>query len=229
MTLQSESLAAFEQRFGHRFADRDALNRALTHASTGADRNYERLEFLGDRVLGLVVAHLLYDAFSQDSEGDLARRHASLVSGATLAAVAARINLGEVLHLSDGERASGGARNENILADVMEALIGALYLDAGISGCESVIGTLWRDLLHTMAEPPRDPKTALQEWAQARGLGLPEYSMVDRSGPDHAPVFNVSVSIEGYPAAGADGPSRRAAEKLAAIRLLALIESGQYD
>ncbi len=225
MTQQSEELAAFEQRFGHRFADREGLNRALTHASTGADLNYERLEFLGDRVLGLVVAHLLYDTFPEDSEGNLARRHASLVSGSTLAIVAARINLGEVLHLSDGERASGGARNENILADVMESLIGALYLDAGMQDCERVIGALWRDLLHTMVEPPQDPKTALQEWAQARGLGLPEYTLADRSGPDHAPVFTISVSVEGYPTVSAEGPSRRMAEKQAAIRLLAMIEN----
>lgn len=219
-TDKQATLQEFEARFGHRFTDREGLRLALTHASTGSDSNYERLEFLGDRVLGLVVAHLLYNAFPDETEGLLARRHAALVSGATIAAVAGRIGLGEVLHLSEGERASGGARNENILADVMEALIGAAYLDAGLPACQSIIAALWKEILHTMAEPPQDPKTALQEWAQARALGLPEYVLEGRSGPDHAPAFRVSVRIEGFEAAEAEGPSRRAAEKAAAIMLL---------
>lgn len=219
-TDKQATLQEFEARFGHRFTDREGLRLALTHASTGADRNYERLEFLGDRVLGLVVAHLLYNAFPDETEGLLARRHAALVSGATLAVVADRIGLGEVLHLSEGERASGGARNENILADVMEALIGATYLDAGLSACQSVISALWKEILHTMVEPPQDPKTALQEWAQGRGLPLPEYVLEGRSGPDHAPSFRISVRVEGFIPVEAEGASRRAAEKAAAIMLL---------
>jgi ribonuclease-3 len=216
----SNALTAFEARFGHVFKNRERLNLALTHASTGADHNYERLEFLGDRVLGLVIAELLYEDFPNESEGHLARRHAALVSGATLAGIANAIDLGAVLKVSDAERASGGAKNENILADIMEALIGALYLDAGMAACKPVLGALWKDVLHVMDKPPQDPKTALQEWAQGLGLPLPRYEVVGREGPDHAPVFTISVEVEGYEAVAATGPSRRVAEKAAAILLL---------
>ena len=225
--INSVVLEAFEQRFGYRFKDRACLALALTHASTGADHNYERLEFLGDRVLGLVIAELLYTNFPKESEGDLARRHAALVSGATLAVIADGIDLGEVLSLSAAERAGGGAKNENILADVMEALFGALYLDSGLDRgmgvCAGVIAALWKDILHTMERPPQDPKTELQEWAQGRGLPLPRYELSGRQGPDHAPVFTVTVTVEGFNPVSADGPSRRAAEKAAAILLLAII------
>ena len=221
-------LPAFEQRFGYRFRDPAYLHHALTHASTGADRDYERLEFLGDRVLGLVVAHLLYEAFPDESEGLLARRHAALVSGVTLAGIGVGIGLGDVLHLSVAERAAGGAKNDNILGDVMEALIGAVYLDAGLEPCQAIIRKLWSDLLHTMVEPPQDPKTMLQEWAQARGLGLPEYILDGRDGPDHAPSFRISVRVKGMAeSATGEGTSRRNAEKLAAISLLKIIEDKQ--
>lgn len=216
-------LDRFEGRFGYRFHDRDFLRHALTHASTGGDRDYERLEFLGDRVLGLVVAHLLYTEFPGESEGSLARRHAALVSGVTLAAIAGQIGLGDVMHLSEGERAAGGAKNDNILADVMEALIGAAYLDGGLEPCQTLIAGLWKDTLHIMIQPPQDPKTALQEWAQARGLGLPEYVLEGRDGPDHAPSFRISVRIAGFDPASGEGPSRRAAEKIAAVHLMNMI------
>lgn len=216
----SDALQAFEGRFGHVFKNRERLNLALTHASTGADHNYERLEFLGDRVLGLVIAELLYEDFPHESEGHLARRHAALVSGATLASIAHVIDLGAVLKLSDAERASGGARNENILADVMEALIGALYLDAGMAVCKPVLGRLWKDVLHVMDKPPQDPKTTLQEWAQGRGLPLPRYEVTGREGPDHAPVFTITVQVDGHDAVSATGSSRRVAEKAAATLLL---------
>jgi ribonuclease-3 len=217
------TLDTFEARFGYRFRDRDYLRHALTHASTGADRDYERLEFLGDRVLGLVVAHLLYNEFPEESEGSLARRHAALVSGATLAIIASQIGLGDVMHLSDGERAAGGAKNDNILGDAMEALIGAAYLDGGLDPCHALIAGLWKDALHTMTQPPQDPKTALQEWAQARGLGLPEYVLEGRDGPDHAPLFRINVRIEGFDPATGEGLSRRAAEKSAALLLMKMI------
>lgn len=219
----NSGIGDFQERFGYRFKDVALLNLALTHASTGADHNYERLEFLGDRVLGLVMAELLYEEFPDEAEGDLARRHAALVSGETLAQLSDGVGLGDVLKISEGERAGGGARNENILADVMEALIGATYLDGGISPCRSVIAAIWKNVLHTMHTPPRDPKTALQEWAQGRGLKLPHYEVTGRSGPDHAPQFTVTVSVDGHPALSAEGPSRRAAEKAAAVLLLGRI------
>lgn len=214
------AIAVFEGRIGYCFHDRDLLRHALTHASADDERDYERLEFLGDRVLGLAVADLLYREFPRESEGALARRHAALVSGATLAVVAGTIDLGTVMRLSEGERAAGGARNENILADAMEALIGAVYLDGGLEPCRTLIAGLWRDILHTMAAPPQDPKTGLQEWAQARGLGLPDYVLEGRDGPDHAPVFKVSVGLPGFSRQYGTGPSRRAAEKAAASALI---------
>ena len=228
MPSKSDSLLdEFQKRFGHKFDDSGLFHLALTHASTGADRTYERLEFLGDRVLGLGVAEILYEEFPDEAEGDLARRHAALVSGATLAKLADKIRLGEVLKLSEGERAGGGAKNENILADVMEALIGAIYLDNGIAPCKTVIAVLWKDILHTMDTPPRDAKTALQEWAQARGLPLPKYEMIARSGPDHAPQFTITVTVDGFAPLSAEGSSRRAAEKNAATLLLDKIEGPQ--
>lgn len=218
------ALEDFQSRLGHHFADPTHLRLALTHASAGADTNYERLEFLGDRVLGLVMAELLYDSFAEENEGDLARRHAALVSGAALARVAAKIDLGTALTLSQAERAAGGAQNENMLADAMESLIGAIYREAGLDPCKRVIAALWADMLHTMDRPPTDPKTALQEWAQGRGLPLPRYEVVARDGPDHAPVFTISVNVSGLTPATASGASRRAAEKEAAQILLNTIE-----
>lgn len=226
MQADLAALDDFQQRLGHRFHDPAWLNLALTHASAGADMNYERLEFLGDRVLGLVMAEILYDTFAQEAEGDLARRHAALVSGATLALVAEGLGLGAILTLSQAERAAGGAQNENMLADGMESLIGAIYRDAGLDPCKRVIAALWADVLHTMDRPPSDPKTALQEWAQGRGLPLPRYEVIARDGPDHAPVFTISVNVSGLDPATASGPSRRAAEKSAAQALLERIGAG---
>lgn len=205
---------------GYSFQDESLLRLALTHSSAGAGTNYERLEFLGDRVLGLVIADLLYHRYPQESEGDLAKRHAALVQGRTLAQVGEALGLGDVLILSDGERAAGGHENENMLADGMEALIGAIYLDGGPEPCRKLIGHLWEDRFDTMTQPPQDPKTALQEWAQARGLALPVYELADRTGPDHAPVFTIRVTVEGAAPVEASGPSRRLAEKQAAAKLL---------
>jgi ribonuclease-3 len=213
--------AALQKRLGHDFANPELLDRALTHSSLGSDTNNERLEFLGDRVLGLVIAELLCETYPQDSEGDLAKRHAALVQGKILTRLAREIDFGAALLLSDAERAAGGHDNDNILADGLEAVLGAMYLDGGLPACEKAIRALWRDSVKNMTQPPQDPKTALQEWAQGRGLKLPEYEMVGREGPDHAPKFRISAQVEGYPAATAAGPSRRKAEKEAAAILLA--------
>ncbi len=205
-----------ETAIGHIFQNRDLLEAALTHSSTGKDTNYERLEFLGDRVLGLVVSEILYEKYEDESEGDLAKRLASLVQGSWLAGIAGDLHLGDYMEFSAAERAAGGMVNENILADGIEALIGALYLDAGLKQCRAFIQTFWGDAFENMKAPPQHPKTAIQEWAQARGLPLPTYKITGQSGPDHAPVFEIRLKVQGYDDIIAEGKSRQQAEKNAA-------------
>lgn len=223
--MPSQPLNQLQALIGHNFRDAQLLQAAMTHASTGTAANYERLEFLGDRVLGLVMAELLYESFPAEAEGDLAKRHAALVQGELLAVIAREINLGDALILSEGERSAGGADNENMLADGFEALIGALYLDAGAEPCQRLIKTLWGTRVNILSAPPQDSKTALQEWAQGRGLPLPLYELAGRTGPDHAPQFKIRVTVEGFPFAEAEGASRRAAEKEAARILLERLDS----
>lgn len=224
MEAQDDAILQLQRRIGYRFNNMDKLRAAVTHSSTGAERNYERLEFLGDRVLNLIMAQELYLRFPNEAEGDLAKRHAALVQGRMLSRIARTIDLGAVMRLSDAERASGGADNDNILADGLEGVIGALYMDAGIDECRRVVLQLWGDDVNTMRDPPRDSKTALQEWAQARGFPLPSYVLVGREGPDHAPLFEIAVSVQGHPPTTAKGPSRRKAEKEAAAMLLTHLE-----
>lgn len=228
MTID-KNLITLQEICGYRFKDQQLLVNAMTHSSYDGPENYERLEFLGDRVIGLAIAEKLYKTFPEDKEGNLAKRHAALVQGKMLARIARRLKLGKVMMLSDAERAAGGAENENILADGVEALIGAMYLDSDMKTCCEVITHLWGNSIHTMKRPPRDPKTALQEWAQARGLPLPHYELVGRDGPDHAPIFEMSVSVEGYPSWSSKGKSRRTAEKDAALMLLAHLEEIEDD
>lgn len=209
--------AELEAAIGHHFADPTLLEAALTHASTGAGVSYERLEFLGDRVVGLVVARALYEAFPGEAEGALAKRLSALVSGPFLAGLAEKLGLGAHMRFSNAEAASGGAGNPGIMADAFEALVGALYLDAGMEAARALVLRAMGDAIQEGREPPQHPKTALQEWAQGRGLPLPDYVVVETSGPDHAPVFIVRVTVRGHGGeAQADGPSRQAAEKAAA-------------
>ncbi len=212
-SLDSERLHSV---LGRVFTDRHLLVEALTHSSANTRISYQRLEFLGDRVLGLVVADFLIRTFPEENEGNLARRLSALVDKSMLARVALEAGLGEFIIMSEAERASGGGANENILADVLEALIGAAFLEAGLEECRDMIRRLWGDCLYETVKPPIDPKTALQEWTQGKGLGLPVYDLVGRKGPDHAPVFDVSVTVEGFAPVTAQGTSRRSAEKLAA-------------
>lgn len=221
------ALKIFQDRLGYHFKDQSLLRRALSHSSVGSE-NYERLEFLGDRVLGLMVADIAYHTFPNDSEGALAKRHAALASTETLASVARFLDLGDVVILSESERAVGGMHNDNLLADSLEAIIGAIYLDSGLTPCREVIHGLWGEKVHVLAAPPLDSKTGLQEWAQARKLPLPVYDIVKREGPDHAPVFHVSVTIDGYGAKTATGSSRRNAEKEAARQLLKYLEDHHW-
>jgi ribonuclease-3 len=217
---------ALERRIGHRFAAPALLGEALTHSSAvgtarRARRSNERLEFLGDRVLNLVIADLLMARFPRESEGALSKRHAGLVRRETLAEIGRELELGQWLELGRSEIDGG---NPAILADALEALIGALYRDAGLAAAEAFIRRHWRSRLHEMRTPPRDAKTTLQEWAQARGLGLPTYSVVDAAGPPHAPHFEVMVALAGLPPARAGAGSKRAAEQAAAEQLLSSVE-----
>jgi ribonuclease III len=221
---------------GHSFGRPELLAEALTHRSAlgkpahgrrrtrrgTAPANYERLEFLGDRVLGLVVADLLWRRFADEPEGHLTRRLTQLVRREALARVAGELALGRCLLLSPAEAAAGATRNPGILADVVEAVIAAIYLDGGLSAAFAFVERLWAPLIAEMeTAPPRDPKTNLQEWAQGRGLPLPDYRLVATSGPDHAPQFTVAVAVTGHHEASATAASKRAAETAAAAALLA--------
>jgi ribonuclease-3 len=211
-----------EKSLSYTFKDRSLLDQALTHRSveTAGGADYERLEFLGDRVLALVVTEMLMAAFPVEREGALAKRLAALVRQETLAAVARDIGLGGYIRLSRGEADGGGRENEAILADVCEAVIAAMYHDGGIVAARDFIERHWRDRLQSVAAPPQDAKTTLQEWAQGRGLALPSYVIAAREGPDHAPVFTVQVALADGQSAEGRGPSKRVAEQAAAQKLL---------
>ena len=231
MTRPSPTQESLADTLGHRFARGDLLREALTHPSVNpedrgpAPFGYERLEFLGDRVLGLVIAEWLLELFPSEAEGALARRHAALVRRETLAQMAGDIGLGPHLLLSSGEAEAGGRDNEAILADACEAVIGALYLDGGLVPARSFIRAAWSAAVVRDEQPPRDPKTTLQEWAQARALPLPDYALVARTGPDHDPVFTVRVVVSGLPPAMASGSSKRGAERAAAAALLTQLDA----
>lgn len=212
--------ATLEDRIGYRFADASLLAQALTHPSMGKERSNQRLEFLGDAVLGTVVAAMLYVRYPGEQEGELARRHAALVRGGTLAQVARDIELGGTLRVASSESQAGGRDNDSNLEDALEALIGALYLDGGMAAAEAFILPRWQALADDIKTPPKDAKTALQEWAQARGLPVPEYKVLATVGPAHAPEFTIEAGVKGHAGATAKAASKRQAEQLAAQLLL---------
>ncbi|MDE2029330.1 MAG: ribonuclease III [Alphaproteobacteria bacterium] len=237
------------EKLGHAFAAPRLLEDALTHPSlagankrgkgavavAGSPQNgrtaeqsrpnkkggmpYERLEFLGDRVLGLVIAEWLYESFPDAAEGEMAKRHAALVNREALRAVAREIGLGDFVRLARGEDASAARKNLATLPDAMEAVIGALYLDGGFEAARAFIRRFWQSGI-AVSETPADPKTALQEWAQGHGLPLPSYRTVSNSGPAHAPKFLIEASVKGFDPVQAEGDSKRAAQKSAAALLL---------
>ncbi|MCJ2073788.1 ribonuclease III [Methylobacterium sp. J-030] len=215
-------LGLLEARIGHSFADQGLLTRALTHTSKAAGRggSYQRLEFLGDRVLGLAVADRLYAAFPDADEGDLSRRLAALVRRETCAVVAEAWDVGPHLILGQGEVMGGGRRNQTILADVCEAILGAIYLDAGFDPAKAVIEAHFNPSEPVSAARGRDAKSTLQEWAMGRGLPIPTYAVVERTGPDHAPKFHIAVQVEGLAPGLGEGTSKRIAEQAAAQALL---------
>jgi len=217
--------AALEDRIGYKFADKALLERAVTHISAlagGATRvnSYQRLEFLGDRVLGLVVSDMLYRAFPKANEGELSRRLADLVRKETCAEVARAMDLGPALKLGNSESHAGGRLRATILADACEALIGAVFIDGGYQAADALIAKFWQERMLKPLRPLRDPKTMLQEWAQARGLPTPAYSEMARTGPHHDPEFRVAVVLPDKPPAEGKGSSKRAAEQAAAAAML---------
>ena len=203
-------------------ADPATFERALTHGSQST-ANYERLEFLGDRVLGLTVAEWLYDRFPEEPEGVLSRRFNSLVTGAVCADVAREIGVPAQLRLGKQARDDGAASSDNVLGDVMEALIGALFLEAGFDAARAWVRALWESRIDAQAAAPKHPKSALQEWAAANNRRAPEYELVDRSGPGHAPRFRVRAAIGKLAQAEGEGSSKQEAETEAAAALLAQV------
>jgi ribonuclease-3 len=225
----SAELKAFEDRIAHRFATPVLLTRAVTHSSMSSPTrsDNQRMEFLGDRVLGLVMSEALYSADTEAAEGQLAPRFNALVRKETCADIARDIGIGDVLRLGRSEMISGGRRKQALLGDAMEAVIAAVYLDAGYDAARTMILRLWKTRIETVDDDARDPKTALQEWAQARKLAPPKYVETARSGPDHAPVFTISAQLDNGTSATATAGSKRQAEQAAAKALLAELESTQ--
>jgi ribonuclease-3 len=224
----SRELADFCGRLGHDFAQPELITRALTHSSlSSATRpDNQRLEFLGDRVLGLVMAEAVLTHDPDAREGQLAPRFNALVRKETCADVAREIDLGTVLRLGKSEMSTGGRRKTALLGDAMEAVIAAVYMDAGFDAARAVVLRLWGARVAGVAEDARDAKTALQEWAQARGMAPPVYAELSRSGPDHAPVFRVSATLSDGTAVEAEGRVKRQAEQAAARALLDRLERG---
>ena len=208
-----------EHTLGRPAADPALFQRALTHSSHGA-ADYERLEFLGDRVLGLVASTWLYRLFPDEPEGKLSRRYNALVSRETCAEVGRAIGVAAHLRLGKQARDDGAINSGNVLGDAVEALIGALYLEAGLEAAEAFIHRAWAEFVENQGQAPKHPKSALQEWAAAHGLRTPVYSLAGRSGPHHAPRFTVSVEIPGRASAEAEGASKQEAETAAAKALL---------
>lgn len=220
--------SGLEQRLNITFNNRDLIERALTHSSAKrSPENNERLEFLGDRVLGLVIAELLIELHPSAAEGELAKRFNGLVRREACATVARAIELGQYLYLGSGQDGQDGRDNTSILGDACEALLGAIFLDQGFEAARKVIRNEWARLLRAQEDAVRDPKSALQEWAQARGLALPRYEVVSSTGPDHAPEFTIRVFIDGIEPAEAAGRSKRQAEQAAAKLMLRRAEFGK--
>ncbi len=217
---------------GYKFSNLSLLETAMTHKSVTADknipdnqRNYERLEFLGDRVLNLVVADLLLQEFEDEAEGQIARRYSALINRHQLSEIALSLKIGEYIRLSEAENISGGQDKLTILADVVESIIGAIYRDGGLEPAQEFVSRLIKPLLNKNLEPPIDYKTALQEWLQARSNDIPTYTVTNQTGPDHAPEFEISVSVLDFPPQSASAKNKKAAEKGAAEKMLNWIKA----
>ncbi|MEM8789084.1 MAG: ribonuclease III [Pseudomonadota bacterium] len=216
--------AKLAARLGHTFRTPALLVEALTHASHSGASDNQRLEFLGDRVLGLTMAEALLTQDKDAHEGVLAPRFNALVRREACAEVAESIDLGGAIIMGKSERATGGRRKQALLADAMEAVIAAVYLDAGFGAARDLVLRLWGDRVAQAEAAVHDPKTALQEWAQARGLPPPDYVEEARSGPDHAPIFTIAAVLQTGARAAATAASKRAAQQAAAEALLEALE-----
>jgi ribonuclease-3 len=225
MSRKRDNLEQFESSIGYVFADRSLLELALTHVSAASGSrarldSYQRLEFLGDHVLGLAVSAMLYRAFPDADEGELSQRLADLVRKEACAEVAQVWQVGPHIRLGPGEVQTGGRRKAAILANICESVIGAVFLDAGYGAAETFIERHWSKRMMKPVNPVRDAKSALQEWAQARGLPPPVYRVTERVGPDHSPRFTIQVELPGLPTVEGDGRSKRLAEQSAAEEFL---------
>jgi ribonuclease-3 len=221
----SRAIAAAEARIGHGFRRPELLVEALTHPSMATGADNQRLEFLGDRVLGLVIAEALLAADRAATEGELAPRLNALVRKETCAEVAAALDLGAALRLGRSEMLTGGRRKVALLGDAMEAVIAAVYLDGGLEAARALVLRAWGERIGAVRAVVRDAKTTLQEWAQARGMAPPAYVDLDRAGPDHAPLFSVEARLADGRAAEGRAASKRAAQQAAAEALLLRLEA----
>lgn len=218
-------LERLQRDVGYCFRNPDLLGQALVHASyRGSSDSNERLEFLGDRVLGLAIAHLLHRRFPAEPVGSVARRHAALVRREALSEVARKIGLPKLLRMSRGEEETGGRDNPGLLADACEALIAAIYLDGGLDAALAFVAPQWQPMIEGHLTAPKDAKTALQEWMQARGLAPPVYREVGRNGPAHGPTFVVEVVVPDAAPVRGSGASKRVAEQAAAESALSLLQ-----
>lgn len=237
----SRDFKILEERIGYQFQNKQILKEAFVHPSmigtlsVEASKSqkekslphyaYERMEFLGDRVLGLQISSWLFDIFAHEPEGLLAKRFSALVKTETLASISRQIHLGEFVLLSPGEYQVGTLNNVSFLADICEVLIGTLYLDGGIEVVQSFVRRFWKDIIEQDLNLEMDPKSALQEWCQASNLGLPVYETMKVEGSQHAPFFTVSVEVRGFPKVSAKDKSKKAAAKKAAEQMMILISS----
>ncbi|MBT3305341.1 MAG: ribonuclease III [Alphaproteobacteria bacterium] len=215
-------LGGLQEKLGHSFNNPDLLIQALTHSSATLERkeSNERLEFLGDRVLGLALAGMLLETFPDEAEGKIAYRFSALARAESLTRVAAEVDLAPHIRLARGEEDKSGRQNPGILADCCEAVIAALYLDGGYETAEKFVHQYWRPLMSEDLSPPKDAKTLLQEWAQAKGMPLPVYRVAASEGPAHAPLFTVEASVHEMKPATGQGPSKQVAEQTAAETLM---------
>jgi len=215
-----------EDKIGYKFNNPKLLKQALTHPSAKRNKitqDYERLEFLGDSILGMIVSEILFKRFGGENEGKLAKRKAATVCKESLAHIARELSIGKYMILGTGEDQIGGRENKANLENVLEALVAAIYLDGGLEKTRAFVDRFFSDIIEKMATPPKDPKSSLQEWAQARGMALPKYTVVSMEGPSHEPIIEVELTVDKY-SEKASASSRKEAERKASEKLLQTIE-----